>query len=187
MEKVGGSGATVLLSCCSPRCADMLVVLVMVVNRNKAQNSVGIVVWKGFVKHMHTPRAHIRASLSQRQSRLYLLQPNHLSEVWIATKQLGIFCSYQAFNGFGETLQSCCHWLQNTPLPEKQCHWLLHEHPLPCMYVGVSSIYSPLVGKANSPGLTIFLSGLRSSRQYYELHMHMKGRPDTWVCILRMN
>lgn len=37
MEKVGVSGATALLNCCSPTCADvqLLVVLAVVVNRKK--------------------------------------------------------------------------------------------------------------------------------------------------------
>lgn len=81
----------------------------------------GIVVWKSVIKHACAPHAHICAHLSQRQSHSYLLQPNHLTEVFVATKQLGIiffFCSYQAFNGFGEMLESCCHWLQNTAMPE---------------------------------------------------------------------
>lgn len=91
VEKVGGSGVTALLNCCSLTRSDVQLLMILAINRKKAQNSAGIVVWKGIIKHVCAPRAHICACLSQRQSHPYLLQPNHLNEEFIATKQLGIF------------------------------------------------------------------------------------------------
>lgn len=84
---------TALLNCCSPTRADiqLLMVLAMAVNRKEAIYPVGIIVWKGVINHACAPHAHICARLSQRQSHSYLLQPNHLTKVFIATKQLGIF------------------------------------------------------------------------------------------------
>lgn len=79
------------LNCCSPTHADVLLpILAMIVNGEKAQSSVSIV-WKSVIKHTRAPHAYIHVHLSQRQSRSSVLQPNNLTEVYIATKQLGIF------------------------------------------------------------------------------------------------
>ena len=118
----------------------------------------GIVVWKSVIKHACAPHAHICAHLSQRQSHSYLLQPNHLTEVFVATKQLGIFFCLQlpSIQWIWWNAGILLSLVTKYGNAWKQCNWLLREHPLPCMYMGVSCIYSWLVGKVNSPGLTVF-------------------------------
>lgn len=141
----------------------------------KGQNLVGIVVWKS----LWSACAPCARS-SQRQSHPYLLQPNHTTEVFIATGQLTVLVLQLA------GIQRIC-WstvillllVTKCTNAWKQCSWLLHEHPL------LEHSWGILVFMAGREGkLQVWqssLCGLCSSLQYCKWHMHMKGRPDTCV------